>query len=245
MKKFFLSFFLVTFLSLISYGEQSVFELFNDAYLHYERRQFEEAVDKFELVQDKFPDTEWAVAAQYYQGLSMQDKREAIGLLSSLVENKPDSPYAAGARLTAGEYSFFLGDYQEAREYLEKYIEVSENVEKVEEAHRFILRSFLAEEQYDDFYAFLEEAKDKYTDWEDDKDILWYEFMVAFSLDDFATATALGEDLIEEHPENPYQDRVYYYTAQAYEAKGEDNRARYYLNLLEDEFPRSSFSARE
>lgn len=240
-KRCLLSIIIIFALSLSITGGQSVFELFNNGYLHYERAQYDDAAEKFQELMEKFPNTEWAVAAEYYLALCIDDLQEAIGVLSSLVQRHPDSPYGAGARFTLGQYSYILGEYEVARRYLREYIEVSANREKRKNAYHYIFRSYLAEEKHSGFYSNLDEFKEKYPDDIDDMHILWYRFKVSFQSEEYSESVSLGEELINEYPESTYMDRIIYFTALAYEKLRDSTRAQYFRNLLEDTFPHSHY----
>ncbi len=221
---------------------QSVFEIFNNAYLHYERREYDDAKEIFMELKEKFPNTEWAVAAEYYLALCLDDMVQSTDMLEDLIEKYPDSPYAAGAMLTMGQYYYALSEYENARKYLNKYIEVSANQEKKKEASRIILRAYLAEEKYVEYFVRLEELQDKYPEWKRDSVILWFQFKVAFNQGDYQKAASLGENMIREYPETPYLDRLYYFTGKAYENQQDNSRAQYFFTLLEESFNSSYLS---
>jgi len=110
---------------------------YKDAYEEYKKGNFNEAIEAFDSVLKKFPDSKLAGNCRYWQGeshYSLKQYREAIDRFGEVIEKYPKNQKAPAAYLKAA-YSFIeLGKTAEAKVFLKKLVEKFPKSEQAESA---------------------------------------------------------------------------------------------------------------
>jgi tol-pal system protein YbgF len=102
-----------------------VHRAYEEAMAKYRSRQYQDAIDAFQVIVNQYPGHPLAVNAQYWTGDSfyqLRAYRSAVDAQKFLVETYPDSAKAPDALLNMGSAQLGLGDAVSARRSWEKLI---------------------------------------------------------------------------------------------------------------------------
>ena len=102
-----------------------VHRAYEEAMAKYRARQYQDAIDAFQVIVSQYPTHPLAVNAQYWTGDSfyqLRAYRSAVDAQKFLVETYPDSAKAPDALLNMGSAQLGLGDAASARQSWERLI---------------------------------------------------------------------------------------------------------------------------
>jgi TolA-binding protein len=207
-------------------------EALQQAYFkHFQEKDYQGAIEKYEEVIANFPSTEEAAEAQlrigniYHWNLKQPEK--AIQAYQKVISGYPNTPFAVEAEVRLGEvYHWVLGDYDRAIEQYREVVVKHPDSEMTPYAQLLIAEAYTGKGQYEEAAQAYRRVVDNYPKSEFAPEALARLGGIFFrKIKDLEVSKEIYERLISEYPESKWLAEAHYYLGRYYKAHSNMKRA--------------------
>ncbi len=218
---------------------------FEEAMREYKIGNYGKASELFYNITQKYPNTDWTIAATYYSAFCTKDLESSITTLQTVIDSYPDSPYSEKALYYCGIYYYYIGDYDNALKTLGNYLIVSSDKNKKEKANIYLIKTLLGGKYYKDTLEEISKFYKKYPIYKRNEKIMMYKFIATFKSKDYKNSIEIGRKFLKKFPKSKQRDKIYYYLYKSYQNLNQKSLAQKYFELLKINYPLSRYLTQE
>ena len=183
-------------------------------------KKFEESLDLFQSVLDKYPDSPYVVDALYSKAWSfvrLERTEEAVPVFEKIVAEHKDSRYGENSQFTLGDYYYGKEDYENAAHEYKKYIGLFPKGELVQKANYLLGHlaeinayrlyqqgeKLFDEDNYDEAIAIFKRVRDEFPTSDTAVNAMTNMGAAYQSREDYGEAADIYKELVQKYGDDP------------------------------------------
>lgn len=208
--------------------------------IYFDRKEYARALERYDVVLDKYPDSFWADYAQFQVGtiFSLTGKySQAVMAYQSLLANFPNSSWRDKSVFALGAAYFKIGDFERSAAEFRRLVHDATDAALAVRARLYLANSLYSMKQYADAVAVLAEVDREGVDPALRMLARYQMGWCYYGMRREADALALFNAFLKEYPGSAIAVDVKFWFAEYYRAKKEYGRARDYYTSILNEHP--------